>query len=75
MQLRSATGQSFYTSGSAHMCLHTREGIDLAGSFQVAPDDTGLHKSIISVGEVTDKGSLVVFMGKRRLDHLREDRQ
>ena len=56
---RSATGHQFTTSGNTTICLRTRDGVNVAGDFQIAPKDTGLQRSIISVGQVCDRGNLV----------------
>ena len=36
-------------------------GINVASDFQIAPNDTGLQKSIISVEQVCDKGNIINF--------------
>ena len=61
MELRAATGQQFTTTGNTTICLRTRSGINLAGDFQIAPEDTGLHLSIISVGQQCDRGNIMTF--------------
>ena len=33
----------------------------MASDFQIAPKDTGLQKSIISVGQVCDNGNIITF--------------
>ena len=61
MELRSATGHHSTTTGNTTFCLRTRDGISVAGDFQTAPKDTGLHRSIISVGQVCDRGTIITF--------------
>ena len=34
------------------ICLHTRDGLNVSGDFQIAPKNSGLQRSIISVGQV-----------------------
>ena len=46
IELRSATGHQFTTMGN------TRDGINVSGDFQIAPKNSGLQRSIISVGQV-----------------------
>ena len=57
----SATGHQFTTTGNTTICLRTREGINVAGDFQNAPKDTGLQRSIISVGQVCDRNNIITF--------------
>ena len=52
IELRSATGHQFTTTGNTTICLHTRDGINVSGDFQIAPKNSGLQRSIISVGQV-----------------------
>ena len=59
MERRSATGHQFTTSGSTTICLRTRDGVNVASDFQIAPKDTGLQRSIISVGQVCDRGNII----------------
>ena len=61
VELRSATGHQFTTTGNTTICLRTRDGINVAGDFQIAPKDTGLQRSIISVGQVCDRGNIFTF--------------
>ena len=61
MELRSATGHQFSTTGNTTICLRTRDGVDVAGDFQIAPKNTGLQRSIISVGQVCDRGNIITF--------------
>ena len=61
MELRSATGHQFTTTGNTTICLRTRDGINVAGDFQIAPKDTGLQRSFISVGQVCDRGNIITF--------------
>ena len=61
MELRSVTGHQFTTTGNTTICLRTRNGINVAGDFQIAPKDTGLQRSIRSVGQVCDRGNIITF--------------
>ena len=61
MELRSATGHQFTTTGNTTTCLRTRDGANVAGDFQITPKDTGLQRSIMSCGEVCDRGNIVTF--------------
>ena len=61
VELRSATGHQFTTTGNTTMCLRTRVGVNVAGDFQNAPKDTGLQRSIIPVGQVCDRGNIITF--------------
>ena len=61
VELRSATGHQFTTTGNTTMCLRTRDGVNVASDFQIAPKNTGLQRSIISVGKVCDRGNIVTF--------------
>ena len=58
MELGSATRHQFTSAGNTTMCLRTRDVINVAGDIQSAPKDTGLQKSIISVGQVCDRGNI-----------------
>ena len=58
VELRSATGHQFSTTGNTTIGLRTRDGIHVSGDFQIAPKDTGLQRSIISVGQVCDRGNI-----------------
>ena len=53
VELRSATGHQFATTGNTAICLRTRDSVNVAGDFQIAPKNIGLQKSIISVGHAT----------------------
>ena len=59
--LISASRHRFNTSGATAMVLDCTDGLSVQSKFQVAPKNAGLKNSIISVGEVTDKGNEVVF--------------
>ncbi len=59
--LVSATRHRFNTLGAAAMVLDCVGGPSVQSMFQVAPKNSGLQNTIISVGEVTDKGNVVVF--------------
>ena len=59
MELRSATGHQFTTTGNTTICLRTRDGVNVAGDFQIAPKNTGLQRSIISVGQVCDSDNII----------------
>ena len=61
VELRSARGHQFTTTGNTTICLRTRDGINVSGDFQIAPKDTGLQRSIISVGQVCDRGNIFTF--------------
>ena len=61
VELRSAAGDQFTTTGNTTICLRTRDGINAAGDFQIAPTNTGLQSSIISVGHVCDRGNIITF--------------
>ena len=61
VELRSATGHQFTTPGNTTMCLRTRDGVNVAGDFQIAPKSTGLQGSVISVGQVCDRGNNITF--------------
>ena len=61
VDLRSATGHQFTTTGNTTICLRTRDGVIVAGDFQIAPKYTGLERSIISVGQVCDRGNIITF--------------
>ena len=49
IELKSATGHQFTTTSNTTICLTTRNGINEASDFQIAPKDNGLQRSIISV--------------------------
>ena len=61
VELRSATGHQCTTTGNTTLSLRTRDGINVASDFQNSPKDTRLQRSIISVGQVCDKGNVVTF--------------
>ena len=61
MELRSATGHQFTTTGTTTLSWRTRDGINVAGDFQIEPKDNGLQRSIISVGQACDKGKVITF--------------
>ena len=61
VELRSVTGHRFTTTGNTTICLRTRGGINVSGDFQVAPKETRLQRSIIPVGQVCDRGNVIVF--------------
>ena len=61
VELRSATGHRFTTTGNTTICLRTRDGVNVAVDFQIAPKDTGRQRSIISVGQVCDRGNIITF--------------
>ena len=61
MELRSATGHQLTTTGNTTICLRTRGGINVAGDFQIAPKDTGLQRSFISVGQMCDRCIIITF--------------
>ena len=61
MELRSATGHQFTTTGNTTICLRVRDGVNVASEFQIAPKNTGLQRSIISVGQVCDRGNIITF--------------
>ena len=61
VELKSATGHQFTTTGNTTICSHTRDGVNVASDFQIAPKNTGLQRSIISVGQVCGRGNLITF--------------
>ena len=61
VELTSATGHQFTTAGNTTICLRTRDGVNVASDFQIAPKKTGLQRSIISVGQVCDRGNIITF--------------
>ena len=61
MDLRSATGPRFTTTGSTQIFMRTRRGVNVSGDYQIAPKTTGLQRSLISVGQVADRGNSMVF--------------
>ena len=65
VELRSATGHQFTTTGTTTICLRTRDGVNVASDFQIAPKNTGLQRSIISVGQVCDRGNIDEITGNR----------
>ena len=64
MELRSATGRQFITTGNTTTSLRTRDGVNVAGDFQIAPKNTGLQRSVISFGQVCDRGNIITFRSK-----------
>ena len=54
VELRSATGHQFTTTGNTTICLRSRDAVNVESDFQIAPNNTGLQRSIISVGQVCD---------------------
>ena len=76
VELRSATRHQFTTTSNATICLRARDGVNVAGDFQIAPKNTGLQKSIISVGQVCDRGNIITFRstGGTILDELSGNR-
>ena len=48
--LKPSTGHQFTTTGNTTVGLRTRDGVNVVGDFQIAPKNTGLQRSIISVG-------------------------
>ena len=55
------TGHQFTTTGNTTICLRTRDGVNVASDFQIAPKKTGLQRSIFSVGQVCDRGNIITF--------------
>ncbi len=53
--LRTATGHRFDTLGATTMVLDCEDGLSMQSRFQVAPKNSGLKNTIISVGEMTDR--------------------
>ena len=61
MELRISNGSPVYDDGQ-HDDLHAyANGINVAGDFQIAPKDTGLQRSIISVGQVCERRKIFTF--------------
>ena len=56
VELRSATGHQFTTTGNTTICLRTR---DVASDFQILPKNTEFQKSIISVRQECDRGNII----------------
>ena len=61
MELRSATGHQVTTTGNTTICLRTGDGVNVARDFQIAPKNSGLQRSVISVGQVCDRGNIITF--------------
>ena len=61
MELRSAAGHQFTTTGNTTSCLRTRDGVNVASDFHIAPKNIGLQRSIISVEQVCDRGNIITF--------------
>ena len=59
VELKSATGHQFTTTGNTTICSRTRVGVNVASDFQIAPKNTGLQRSIISVGHVCSRGNII----------------
>ena len=49
------------TTGNTTICVRTRDNVNVAGDFQIAPKNTGLQRSLISVGQVCDRGNIITF--------------
>ena len=58
VELRSVTGHQFTTTGNTTICSRTRDGVNVASDFQIAPKNTRLQRSIISV---CDRGNIITF--------------
>ena len=56
MESRSATAHQFTTTGTTAICLRTRDGVNVAGDFQIAP-----KRAVVSVGQVCDRGNIITF--------------
>ena len=61
MELKSGTGHQLTTTGNTTICMRTRDGINVASDFQIAPKNTGLQRSIISVRQVCDRSNIITF--------------
>ena len=57
----SVTGPRFITVSSTQIFMCTRHGVNVSRDLQIAPKTTGLQRSIISVGQVADRGKIIVF--------------
>ena len=55
------TWERITTTGNTTICLRTRDSVNVASDFQIAPNNTGLHRSIISVGQVCDRSNIITF--------------
>ena len=53
VDLRSATKQQIF--------MRTRDGVNVSGAFRIAPKTTSLQRSTVSVGQVADRGNIIVF--------------
>ena len=60
MDLALSSGQ-LQTTDNTTICLHTRDGTNVSGDFQIAPKNSGMQRSIISVGQVCDRGNIITF--------------
>ena len=61
VERRSATGHQFTTTGNTTIYLRIRDGVNVASDFQIAPKNTGLQRSITSLGRVCDRGHIITF--------------
>ena len=62
MELEWSSGRPrFITMGSTQIFMRTRRGVYVSGDFQIGPKTTGLQRSLISVGQVADRGNSMVF--------------
>ena len=59
VELKSTTEHQFTTTDSTTTRLRTRDGINVAVDFQIARKDTGLQRSIMSVGQVCDRSNII----------------
>ena len=56
-----SSGQQFTTTCNTTICLRTRHGVNVASDFHIVPKNTGLKRSIVSVGQVCDRGIIITF--------------
>ena len=75
MELRSATGHQVTTTANTTICLRTGDGVNVAGDFQIAPKNTGLLRSVISVGQVCDRGNIKQHRWRDILNEFTGNRQ
>ena len=61
VDIGSATGQRFTTTGSTQIFMRTRDGVNVSGDLQIAHKTGGLQRSIISVGQMADRGNIIEF--------------
>ena len=47
-------------------CLRTRDGINVAGDLQIVPKDARLQRSVISIGQVCNRGNIITFRSASR---------